>query len=244
MVLVFVVAFVLLFFVPLSAMEKLRSSVHRLIEFVVSLFETMSTTGSAEPLLPAELRYTEYGDISRMKPTGASDDTARANQLHSRGVAASNELAKKDLEKMKTYRDTIVSVADAMSVHPALIAAIISRQSQAGSSLRPDGFGQYDHNSFGLMQINKNYHAVKGAPFSWEHVDQGVTFLIQAYKSMSRNKPDWTKEQQLAGALAAYVAGEDRVLPLEHDAVDSVTPYSDFANDVLARAQWFSCNGF
>lgn len=50
-----------------------------------------------------------------------------------------------------------------------------------------------------LAQINKCYHAVKGNPFSREHLDQGVTFLIQLIKTMERTKPDWNKEQRLKG---------------------------------------------
>lgn len=56
-------------------------------------------------------------------------------------------------------RDTIeVLLTDAvvscrLGVHPALIAAIISRQSQAGTKLSANGFGQFDQNCFGLMQV-------------------------------------------------------------------------------------------
>lgn len=50
-----------------------------------------------------------------------------------------------------------------------------------------------------LLQINKNYHAVKGSPYSEEHVDEGVTFLIQLIKTMRRAKPKWSKLQHLKG---------------------------------------------
>lgn len=48
----------------------------------------------------------------------------------------------------------------------------------------------------------------------------------------------------VSGALACYIAGEDRVIPLTYEEVDSVTPNADFANDVVARAKWFASNGF
>ena len=48
-----------------------------------------------------------------------------------------------------------------------------------------------------------------------------------------------------SGALACYIAGEDKVIPLErYEELDSVTPFHDFANDVVARAQWFTGKDF
>lgn len=52
--------------------------------------------------------------------------------------------------------DADAVVSRRLDVHPALIAAIISRQSQAGTSLRADGFGQFDPNCFGLMQVRSS----------------------------------------------------------------------------------------
>ncbi|XP_076581505.1 uncharacterized protein LOC143317301 isoform X2 [Chaetodon auriga] len=196
------------------------------------------------PLLEGNETYTEYGDINLVDTTGASEDTARPQNVFSRGTEASNELASRDLSEMLKYKEAIKSVGKKLHVHPALIAAIISRQSQAGTKLSPTGFGLTDPNCFGLMQINRHYHAVKGNPFSEEHLDQGVTFLIQLIKTMTRLKGNWNKEQQLKGALACYIAGEERVIPLSYEELDSVTPNRDFANDVVARAKWFINNGF
>lgn len=48
-----------------------------------------------------------------------------------------------------------------------------------------------------------------------------------------------------SGALACYIAGDGAVLNLNKgEDVDSVTPFKDFANDVVARAQWFADRGF
>ncbi|XP_037614891.1 uncharacterized protein LOC119481763 isoform X3 [Sebastes umbrosus] len=241
-VLVCVVVSVVVFIVPVRTIEKLRSSVQRLRVMCVALV-TRERDGRREgeehePLLG------EYGDISRVETTRASEKTAMVNQLSCRGVEASNRLAERDLKKMLDYKDTIISQGQSLGVAPALIAAIISRQSHAGTLLKVDGFGQSDNNCFGLMQINKNYHAVKGTAFSKEHVDEGVTIFIQQVKTMRRDKKNWNKEQQLKGALACYIAGDDRVRHLAYEDLDSVTPNEDFANDVVARAQWFAHNGF
>uniref|UniRef100_H3CFI4 Lysozyme g n=1 Tax=Tetraodon nigroviridis TaxID=99883 RepID=H3CFI4_TETNG len=189
-------------------------------------------------------RTDEYGHTTCLETSGASEDTAIANGLRVRGTEASNILAAKDLKKMKKFKDDITSVGQRLGVEPALIAAIISRQSQAGTNLSTSGYGVSDPNCFGLMQINKHYHAVKGNAYSSEHIDQGVTFLIQLIKTMRRTRPDWSKEQQLKGALACYVAGEERVLALSYEDLDSVTPSKDFSSDVVARAHWFAQNGF
>ncbi|XP_029283444.1 butyrophilin-like protein 3 isoform X2 [Cottoperca gobio] len=229
------VAASLLFIVPLRTIVKLRSSVQRLAALVIRLITRQSTAPD------------EYGDILRVETTGASEHTARAIEQLYRGVSgveASNRLAERDLTEVLMFRDMIVSVGNTLSIRPALIAAIISRQSRAGIDLNRDGYGATDPDCFGLMQINKHYHAVKGNAYSREHVDQGVTFFIQLCKTMKRTKPRWNREQQLKAALACYVAGEERVIPLAYDELDSVTPYGDFANDVVARAQWFALHGF
>ncbi|XP_075891387.1 lysozyme g-like isoform X2 [Nelusetta ayraudi] len=145
---------------------------------------------------------------------------------------------------MLKYKESIWKVGNNLKIPPALIAGIISRQSRAGTNIHSNGYGQTDSNCYGLMQINKAYHAVKGGAFSEEHLDQGTTFLVQLIKTMQRTHPQWTKEQQLKGALACYISGEERVIPLAYEDVDSVTPNGDFASDVIARAQWFAKNGF
>ncbi|XP_059210847.1 uncharacterized protein LOC131989594 isoform X2 [Centropristis striata] len=185
----------------------------------------------------------DFGDIRLVRASGASEETARANELICKGacgVSASRLLAESDLKLLLRYKDMINSVGQTLGVAPALLAAIMSRQSRAGAELREDGFGRVDGDCFGLMQINRRYHPLKGAPCSREHVDQGATFLIQMMKVMKRTKPDWDQEQKLKGALACYVAGEDKVIPLTFDLLDSVTPHRDFSNDVIARAQWLS----
>lgn len=56
--------------------------------------------------------------------------------------------------------------------------------------------------------------------------------MASPYLNMSAAVP-------VPGALACYIAGEERVLPLAYDDLDSVTPNQDFCSDVVARAQWF-----
>ncbi|XP_059210848.1 uncharacterized protein LOC131989594 isoform X3 [Centropristis striata] len=223
--------FVVLVLLPLTTIGKLRSYLWRLADFFFGLIRR-----------DADGRL-DFGDIRLVRASGASEETARANELICKGacgVSASRLLAESDLKLLLRYKDMINSVGQTLGVAPALLAAIMSRQSRAGAELREDGFGRVDGDCFGLMQINRRYHPLKGAPCSREHVDQGATFLIQMMKVMKRTKPDWDQEQKLKGALACYVAGEDKVIPLTFDLLDSVTPHRDFSNDVIARAQWLS----
>lgn len=64
-----------------------------------------------------------------------------------------------------------------------------------------------------VLQINRHYHAVKSGAYTREHIDQGVTFLIQLIKTMRRTKQDWSKEWQLKGTLCSHHF-------LSHDAAD------------------------
>uniref|UniRef100_UPI0037E99E92 uncharacterized protein isoform X2 n=1 Tax=Semicossyphus pulcher TaxID=241346 RepID=UPI0037E99E92 len=179
-----------------------------------------------------------FKDVMKINTTGAFD-TAKANRLSITGIEASHELAGRDLTELQKYKEIIHTVGKKHHVPPALIAAIISRQSQAGTNLLNSGFGKIDPNCFGLMQINKIYHPVTGGAFSREHVDQGVAYLCLLTEKMEKKK-GWSKEQHLKGALASYIAGEDKVNNSKYDDVDSVTPHGDFANDVIARWQWFT----
>lgn len=68
-------------------------------------------------------------------------------------------MAERDLNEINKYKSTINNVADKKRVHPALIAALISRTSRVGKTLK-DGWGCYDenrkaYNTFGLMQVRK-----------------------------------------------------------------------------------------
>lgn len=66
-------------------------------------------------------------------------------------MEASYKLAENDQKRMEKYKDIILNVANAEEMDPAVIAAIISRESRAGSVL-VDGWGDHG-NGFGLMQV-------------------------------------------------------------------------------------------
>lgn len=222
-------AAIALFFIPVRIIEKLHALVWRRAE-------------------PEGFTLSEFGDVAQMQSSGASVETARANNVVHReghlvsGVEASNELADRDWDALLKFREDIRSVGRSLQVDPALIAALISRQSAAGTQLSEGGSGRIDSACFGLLQINRNYHVLKGGPYSRDHLEQGVTFLVQMIKSVRMREENraWSAEQQLKAALACYIAGQERVFREPScERMDAITPYGDFANDVLARARRF-----
>ncbi|KAI2657197.1 Lysozyme g [Labeo rohita] len=70
-----------------------------------------------------------------------------------KGVEASKKLAEHDLARMEQYKSKIIKVGRANQMDPAVIAAIISRESRAGAALK-NGWGDHG-NGFGLMQVGQ-----------------------------------------------------------------------------------------
>uniref|UniRef100_A0A672MRT2 Uncharacterized protein n=1 Tax=Sinocyclocheilus grahami TaxID=75366 RepID=A0A672MRT2_SINGR len=75
------------------------------------------------------------GDIMKIDFTGASEATVSR------------------LPKNLKYKSKIIKVGRAKQMDPAVIAAIISRESRAGAALK-DGLGDHG-NGFGLMQVGQ-----------------------------------------------------------------------------------------
>uniref|UniRef100_A0A8C2J4N3 Lysozyme g n=1 Tax=Cyprinus carpio TaxID=7962 RepID=A0A8C2J4N3_CYPCA len=181
-----------------------------------------------------------YGDIMKIDTTGASERTAKQDKLTIKGVEASKKLAEHDLARMEKYKSIIIKVGGAKQMDPAVIAAIISRESRAGAALK-DGWGDHG-NGFGLMQVDKRYHTPKGAWDSELHVTQATEILIGFIKEVKVKFPKWTQEQCFKGGISAYNAGVKNVQTYER--MDIGTTGDDYANDVVARAQWFNSKGY
>ncbi|CAL8332212.1 unnamed protein product [Lota lota] len=189
-----------------------------------------------------------YGDITKVETSGASSQTAQQDKLGYDGVRASHTMAKTDSGRMEKYKVIIKNVAKKHDVDPAVIAAIISRESRAGNTIfnsDPPGWGD-NYNAFGLMQVDVNPsgggHTARGAWDSEEHLDQGTEILVYFIKRIQNKFPGWSTEQKLKGAVAAYNMGDGNVHCYEN--VDSHTTGKDYSNDVVARAQWYKQNGF
>ncbi|XP_067903218.1 lysozyme g-like [Heterodontus francisci] len=187
-----------------------------------------------------QIRPSIYGDITKVETTGASEATAKQDNLTFKGVAASHKMMETDLERVNKYKILINKVASANQIDPAIIGAIISRESRGGNALE-NGWGDHG-NGFGLMQVDKRYHNIVGAWNSEEHLEQGTQILTDMIKTIANKFPGWTKEQQLKGGISAYNAGPKNVQT--YDRMDIGTTGNDYANDVVARAQWLKNNGY
>uniref|UniRef100_A0A8C2CVS8 Lysozyme g n=1 Tax=Cyprinus carpio TaxID=7962 RepID=A0A8C2CVS8_CYPCA len=170
-----------------------------------------------------------YGNIMKIDTTGASQATANQDRLNIIGVEASKKLAETDLARMEKYKSMITKVGREKQMDPAVIAAIISRQSRAGATLE-DGWGDHGY-AFGLMQVVANPSIHRSAftenPFACD---------IQATSVAV------TSEQCGKGGISAYNAGVSTVSSYEN--IDARTSGKDFSNDVVARAQWFKSKGY
>nr|3WYH_A Chain A, Lysozyme g [Struthio camelus]3WYH_B Chain B, Lysozyme g [Struthio camelus] len=185
-------------------------------------------------------RTGSYGDVNRVDTTGASSKSAKPEKLNYSGVAASRKIAERDLQSMDRYKALIKKVGQKLSVDPAVIAGIISRESHAGKALR-NGWGD-NGNGFGLMQVDRRSHKPVGEWNGERHLMQGTEILISMIKAIQKKFPRWTKEQQLKGGISAYNAGPGNVRSYER--MDIGTTHDDYANDVVARAQYYKQHGY
>ncbi|XP_019647366.1 PREDICTED: lysozyme g-like [Branchiostoma belcheri] len=173
--------------------------------------------------------------------TGASAETSSQDGLGYSGVAASHQMASTDHSRLNYYRQQIFEAANAKNMDPAIIAAIISRETRAGAALAADGTGDHG-NGFGLMQVDYRYHTPVGGPYSTEHIKQGTQILIDTINCVQQRHPSWTAEMALKGGISGYNAGCGNVQ--SYAGMDVDTTGDDYANDVVARAQWLKAHGF
>ncbi|XP_067416040.1 lysozyme g-like isoform X1 [Emydura macquarii macquarii] len=181
-----------------------------------------------------------YGNVNNVDTTGASCATASPEGLSYCGVSASQKIAEKDLTNMNTYKTIIKSAGQKKCVDPAVIAAIISRESHAGTILS-NGWGDYGY-GFGLMQVDRRYHTIVGQWNSEEHLLQGTGILVSMIQGIQKKFPSWTMDQQLKGGISAYNAGLGNVQTYQY--MDVGTTHNDYANDVVARAKYYKRNGY
>jgi len=170
--------------------------------------------------------------LGRYAPTGAGAKTAGADGLPP-GLASSHKMAMTDLPKLQQFKGDIESVAKQYNLPPALLAAMISRESRAGSAL-VNGHGDHGH-GYGLMQVDDRTAAGKGGPTSRANIEQGAQILKGKLDEVKQDHPDWPPEQQLRGAVAGYNFGAGNVRTIA--GMDQGTAGDDYSNDVWARAQ-------
>nr|AOX15709.1 lysozyme [Haliotis diversicolor] len=180
-----------------------------------------------------------YGDITKISPKGASAKTASQDNLKVSGVAASQALVDADIAELDKLKDIFVRVGESLNIHPALIGAIASRESRAGTLIKStNGYGD-GGNGYGIMQCDIHTSGVEWKKHAWNsegHIRQATEdVLIPKIRGVQNKHPAWTKEQQLQGGIAAYNFGVKNVQTVA--GTDVGTTGDDYSNDVIARAQ-------
>ncbi|KAL6466131.1 hypothetical protein MHYP_G00262640 [Metynnis hypsauchen] len=175
--------------------------------------------------------------IADIETTGAGPKTsAQLWNSQKTGVPASHALAEEDAIRMKEFKDSIFKVGKNNGIDPAVIAAIISRETRAGGFLESNGWNKGGV-AFGIMQVAR-INTPRGGKDSEEHITQAVGILIDFINSMDKS---WPPALQYKGGIAAYNCGPGAVTSTN---VDENTEGGDYANDVVARAQWYKLHGY
>lgn len=122
----------------------------------------VETTGaSANTASQDKLSYS--GKVFTTRCSSVSNKPSVQNPVFCEGVPASETMAHTDAGRMAKYKTKINSAAAAYGIDPALVAAIISRESRAGNVLI-DGWGDHGH-AWGLMQVVSSVAVFPSHPF-------------------------------------------------------------------------------
>jgi soluble lytic murein transglycosylase-like protein len=175
------------------------------------------------------------------EPTGASDKTARQDNLPSRGIVgvkASEAMAETDRARVVPHKAKFVEAGQLFDLPPALLAAIASRESRCGNVLDNDGFGD-GGNAFGIMQVDKRFHSPiepEGGHAGKAHIQQATEILRDKLDGVNRHVEGLSDSQSLQAAVSRYNGGS-RLLPPRSD---EGTTGGDYMNDVWARARYYA----
>lgn len=169
---------------------------------------------------------------------GASVHTAWAERLRYVGVAASREIARRDLARIVPLKARFDAASAVHDLPPALLAALASRESHVGALLLR-GWGDGGH-AYGLLQIDRRYHEVDttASPDSEQHIQQAAGILASNLATMLVQHPAWSPEWALRGAVAAYNSGASNV-KTQHR-MDVGTTHGDYSADVWERAKFYA----
>ncbi|XP_061176163.1 uncharacterized protein LOC133185121 [Saccostrea echinata] len=202
-------------------------------------FETMLCSGrsSRQCCIPNSGNYDCFGDVTKLTPSGRKNG----------GIPASINEITPDLKKLTEKKSCYVSAGENNCVHPAVIAAIASRESHAGRLLiNTNGWGDND-NAYGTMQCDVRHCPVcdkttgqNCTTYNWdscEHINMMTKFtLVKFIKEVQKKHPNWALEQQLQGGVAAYNFGVGNVQSWGN--LDIGSTNNDYSNDVIARAHY------
>lgn len=165
-----------------------------------------------------------------------------------------------DLPWLGKLRELIIPIAKSYGLDPAVVAAVVSRESGGGRLLgkrgNPADTGDHGHGR-GLMQADDrfwkgllNLDSKGGEEDAWRYPAFNIAFgcwlLAKNLDALRAEFPGLDEGERLRAALAAYNCGLGRVMRALADKrdVDAATAGGDYGRDVLARAEWLRRNFF
>jgi hypothetical protein len=163
--------------------------------------------------------------------------------------------AERTLARLERWKDIIIKQASAHGHDPAIVAAIISRETSAMDRwCLPPPKGILGDNGFGHgpMQIDKRSFPewcalwAKGTLTLEDGIKKGCEVLWQKQAAIKRLIPDLRDALALRAAIAAYNCGEGNVRKAVRNQrdLDAYTTGKNYSLDVLARAEVFRTKGF
>ncbi|MFO8056095.1 MAG: transglycosylase SLT domain-containing protein [bacterium] len=153
-----------------------------------------------------------------------------------------------DFPWLEMLEGLIKEVSETFELDPAIVAAVVSRESGAGRLLGKNGCppdtGDRGHGR-GLMQIDDRWHdAFLSIGDLWRNpaanLAYGCYLLRKNLEAVRERCPDLSDKDRLHMALAGYNCGLSRALRAlrQGHPFDYYTTGRDYGEDVLARAEW------
>jgi hypothetical protein len=146
-----------------------------------------------------------------------------------------------ELQRLNGIKSIVTRIANDFNVHPAIVAGIISRETNTRNILGDGGRGH------GYMQLDiGTFPNIKNQPWQdpeW-NIRTGVNLLINdKYAYLESRLPT---SLHLRGSLAAYNSGQGNVYKAYQRGldVDAYTTKRNYSADVLNRARWLARNGW
>ncbi|XP_065321038.1 lysozyme g-like [Gordionus sp. m RMFG-2023] len=150
----------------------------------------------------------------------------------------SNTLIREDVVFLNKHQSNIKHSVKGSGIDPALIAALISKQSRGGRDLDSSGYGVFTKN-YGLLQINPKNYGITGGPTSLEHLRQGVKMMNENLNTvLIGDKSGMTKEEIIKATLALWGEGQKNGKRKREVKVKDLLKSREnkvFANDVIIR---------
>lgn len=227
------------------ALSPALSSAHAPTQSAPSLHPTAEKAAPlfshfAEAAAPKVNVADPSGILSHVHPTGASALTARQEGLRKGGVNASETIAERDWHRVLESHDLrhkFEVAGQKYHIPPALLAAIASRETHGGSLLDRHGEGDHGH-GYGILQVDDRSHRPdrSGGAYGQAHINQAAGIFDAKLEAVKKQFPHLSPEAQLETAVSRYNGGSGR----PHPNSDRGTTHADYANDTLARAQYYS----